>query len=137
MRRWLIGSATNHRDFQRIDFHNYVNKEISFVRSNDILMYARGKHTQLNNDRRVHPGIWTRQHDQCLNDDSIISRLRMKLQTNTSRQQGCQKFRIYTSQTICRYSGQKQHGDQEMNAKGERYYYIKNSQEVVKLPRHS
>ena len=52
--------SKNHRDFQRIDFHNYVNKEISFVGSNDIMMYARGEHTQLNNDRRVHPGIWTR-----------------------------------------------------------------------------
>ena len=29
--------------------------------------------------RRVHPGIWTRQHDQCSNDDSISNRLRMKL----------------------------------------------------------
>ena len=82
MRRWLIGSATNHRDFQRIDFHNYVNKEISFVGSKDIMVYARGKHTQLNNDGWVHPGIWTRQHDQCSNDDSISNRFRMKLQTN-------------------------------------------------------
>ena len=30
------------------DFHTYVNKEITFVRSNDIMRYARGKHTQLN-----------------------------------------------------------------------------------------
>ena len=33
---------------KKMDFHNYVNKEITFVRSNDIRMYARGKHTQLN-----------------------------------------------------------------------------------------
>ena len=42
------GLRTIHRDFQKMDFHNYVNKEITFVRSNDIMMYARGKHTQLN-----------------------------------------------------------------------------------------
>ena len=29
-------------------FHKNVNKEIAFVRSNGIMMYARGKHTQLN-----------------------------------------------------------------------------------------
>ena len=40
-------SATIHRDFQKMDLHNYVNKEIKFNRSNDIMMYARGKHTQL------------------------------------------------------------------------------------------
>ena len=34
--------------FQKMDFHTYVNKEITFVRSNDIMRYARGKHTQLN-----------------------------------------------------------------------------------------
>ena len=37
-----------HRGFQKMDFHTYVNKEITFVRSNDIMRYARGKHTQLN-----------------------------------------------------------------------------------------
>ena len=51
--------------YKKVDFHNYVNKEITFVRSNDIMMYARGKHTQFNNDRRGHPEIWTRYHDQC------------------------------------------------------------------------
>ena len=45
MRRWLMDSATIPRDFQQDGFHNYVNKEITFVRSNDIMMYARGKHT--------------------------------------------------------------------------------------------
>ena len=45
---------------KKIDYHNYVNKEITLVRSNDIMMYARGKHTQYNDDRRVHPKIWTR-----------------------------------------------------------------------------
>jgi len=35
-------SATIHRDFQKMDFHNYVNKEIAFVSSNDIMRYARG-----------------------------------------------------------------------------------------------
>ena len=32
----------------KMDFHNYVNKEITFVRSNDIMRYARGKHRQIN-----------------------------------------------------------------------------------------
>ena len=44
---WLMHSATIHRDFQKIELHNYVNKEITIIRSNDIMMYARGKHTQL------------------------------------------------------------------------------------------
>ena len=42
-----MDSATNHRDFQRMDFHNDVNQVVTLVRSND-MMYARGKHTQLN-----------------------------------------------------------------------------------------
>ena len=43
-----MDSATIHRELQRMDVHNYVNKEISFVRSNDIRKYARGEHTHLN-----------------------------------------------------------------------------------------
>ena len=43
-----MNSATIHRDFQKMDIHNYVYKEISIVRSNDIMMYVREKHTQLN-----------------------------------------------------------------------------------------
>ena len=50
-----MDSATDHQDFQRMDFHNCVNKEITFVRSNDIRKYARGEHTQLNIGRKVHP----------------------------------------------------------------------------------
>ena len=50
-----MGSATIHGDFQKMDFHNYVDKEITFVRSNDIMRYARGKHTHLNIGRKVHP----------------------------------------------------------------------------------
>ena len=38
-----------------MDFHNYVNKGITFVRSNGIMMYARGKHTQLNIGWTVRP----------------------------------------------------------------------------------
>ena len=33
---------------KKMDVHNYVNKEITFVRSNDIMMYAQGKRTHLN-----------------------------------------------------------------------------------------
>ena len=44
-----MNSATIHRDFQKMDFHNYVKKEISIVTSNDIMMYVREKHPQLNN----------------------------------------------------------------------------------------
>ena len=50
-----MNSATIHRDFQKMDFHNYVNKEISIVRSNDIMMYVREKHPQLNLGSQVHP----------------------------------------------------------------------------------
>ena len=39
------GLRTIHRDFQKMDFHNYVNKEITLVNSNDIMLYALGKDT--------------------------------------------------------------------------------------------
>ena len=45
-----MNSATIHRDFQKMGFHNYVNKEIAFAISNDIMRYDRGKHTRLNID---------------------------------------------------------------------------------------
>ena len=32
---------------KKMDFHHYVNKEITFVRSNDIVMYARGEHPRI------------------------------------------------------------------------------------------
>ena len=38
-----MNSATIDWDLQNMDFHSYVNKEITFVGSNDIMMYARGK----------------------------------------------------------------------------------------------
>ena len=37
------------------DLLNNVNKEITFVRINDIMMYAWGKHTQVNIGWKVHP----------------------------------------------------------------------------------
>ena len=33
---------------KKVDFHNYANKETTFVRTNDVMRYARGKHAQLN-----------------------------------------------------------------------------------------
>ena len=39
------GLSNNSSEFQRMDFHNYVNKEITLVNSNDIMLYALGKHT--------------------------------------------------------------------------------------------
>ena len=50
-----MNSTAIHRDSQKMDFHNYVNKEITLARSNDIMKHARGKHTQLNIGRKVHP----------------------------------------------------------------------------------
>ena len=52
------GLRTIHQDFQKMDFHNYVNKEITFVRSNDIMMYARGKHTQFKHWLKGAPELW-------------------------------------------------------------------------------
>src|SRR3954467_9792423 len=86
MRRWLMDLATNHRDFQRMDFHNYVNKEITFVGSNDIMMYARGKHTQFKHWLKGAPEIWARLYDQCQNGDSIINSLRMNGRPLSSKQ---------------------------------------------------
>ena len=42
------GISGNSLRLTKDGFHNYVNKEITFVRSNGIMMYARGKNTQLN-----------------------------------------------------------------------------------------
>ena len=50
-----MNSATMNQDFQKMDFHQYLNKEITYVRSNDIMRYVRGKHTQLNIDSKVRP----------------------------------------------------------------------------------
>mgnify|MGYP005845991859 CR=1 FL=1 len=43
-----MNSVTIHRDFQKMDFHDYVNKEITFDRSNDIRMYAQENIHNLN-----------------------------------------------------------------------------------------
>ena len=40
---------------KKMDFHNYVNKEITLARLNDLMMYARGKHTYLNIGWKLHP----------------------------------------------------------------------------------
>ena len=40
---------------QKMGLHSYVDKEITFVGSNDIVKYARGEHTQLNIGWKVHP----------------------------------------------------------------------------------
>ena len=40
------------------EFQNYVNKEITFVRSYGIMMYARGKHTQFKHWLKGAPEIW-------------------------------------------------------------------------------
>ena len=50
-----MDSAIIHRGIQKMDLHNYVDKEITFVKSNDIMKYARGKHTQLNIGCKVRP----------------------------------------------------------------------------------
>ena len=42
--------SDNESRLPKMDSHQYLNKEITFVRSNDIMRYARGKHTQLNID---------------------------------------------------------------------------------------
>ena len=39
--------SDNSLRFSKDGFPHYVNKEITFVGSDDIRMYARGKHTQL------------------------------------------------------------------------------------------
>ena len=50
-----MDSAITLRGIQKMDLHNQVDKEITFVISNDVMMYARGKHTQLNIGCKVHP----------------------------------------------------------------------------------
>ena len=43
-----MDSAIIQQISKKMDRHNYVDKEITFVRPNDIMKYAREKHTQLN-----------------------------------------------------------------------------------------
>ena len=50
---------------KKMDYHNYVNKEITFVISNDIMMYARGKTYTIKHWLKVAPEIWARLHNQC------------------------------------------------------------------------
>ena len=52
------GLRTIHRDFQKMDFHNYVNKEITLARSNDLMMYARGKTYTVKHWLKGAPEIW-------------------------------------------------------------------------------
>ena len=57
-RGWGAGWWTQRqfiKNSNKLDFHNYVYKEMTFVGSNDIMRYARGKHTQLNIGWKVHP----------------------------------------------------------------------------------
>ena len=41
-----------------MDFHTYENKEITFVISNDIMMYARGKTYTIKHWLKGAPDIW-------------------------------------------------------------------------------
>ena len=50
--------VTIYRDFQKMGLQNYENKEISLVKSNDIMMYARGKHTQFKHWLNGAPEVW-------------------------------------------------------------------------------
>ena len=75
VRRWLIESATIHLDFQKMDFHTYVNKGITFVGSNDIMMYARGKTYTIKHWLKGAPEIWAGLHDQHRNGDLATSTL--------------------------------------------------------------
>ena len=79
-------SATIHWDFQEMDFHNYVNKEITFVRSNGKMMYARGKTCTIKHWLKGAPEIWAGLHDQRRNGDSKINSLRMNYRPLTSKQ---------------------------------------------------
>ena len=45
---------------KKMDFHNYVNKEITLVRSNDTMMYARGKTSTIKHWLKVHLEVWTK-----------------------------------------------------------------------------
>ena len=129
-RGWGGGSLTQRQFIEiskKMDFHNYVNKEITLLRSNDTMMYARGKHTQFNNDRRVHPKIWNRQHEQCLNDDSISNRLRMKQPTINFKAIGL--LEVQESHIIVRLSVfqlEITRGPRN-ERRWQTYYYIKNS----------
>ena len=58
-----------------MDFHNYVTKEITFVRSNGIMMYARGKHTQFKHWLKGAPEIWAGLHEQRRNGNLATSTL--------------------------------------------------------------
>ena len=87
-----------------MDFHNYVNKEITLVRSNDIMMYARGKHTQFKHWFKA-TGLLA-----VLNSHIIV------------------QMSVFWLESI---RGPRKDGD------GEKYFYVKNSQEVEQISEHS
>ena len=80
-----MNSTAIHRDSQKMDVHNKVNKEITLVRSNDIRKYARGKTYTLKHWLNGAPEIWVGLHDQCQNGDSIVNSLRMNFRPLTSK----------------------------------------------------
>ena len=49
-----MNSATIHRDFQKMDFHYYVNKVKILYIWKYIMKYVRGEHPRVNIDRNVH-----------------------------------------------------------------------------------
>ena len=75
-----MGSATIHREFQ-MAFHNNVNKKMTLVNSNDIMLYARGKTYTIKHWLKGAPEIWAGLHDQRRNGVSIINSLRISLQS--------------------------------------------------------
>ena len=86
VRRWLIDSATIHWDFQKMDFHNNVNKKMTFVRSNGYNDVCSRKTYKIKHWLKGAPEIWVGLHDQCQNGDSIVNSLRMNFRPFTSKQ---------------------------------------------------
>ena len=48
MRMWLMDSATIYREFQKDGFPQLCDQGDNICQINDIMMYVRGKHPQLN-----------------------------------------------------------------------------------------
>ena len=53
-----MDSAITHRGIRKMDLHNYVGKEITFVISNVMMMYAQGKKYTIKHWLKGAPKVW-------------------------------------------------------------------------------
>ena len=128
-----MDSATQHRDFQKDGFPQLCELEDNISRIkwyNDVC--SRKTYT-IKHWLKGAPEIWVGLHDQCQNGDSIVNSLRMNFRPLTSKKIGLLEGKNpnNTVHLLELTRGPRKNGD------GEKYFYVKNSQEVEQISEHS